>query len=263
VRIDEDVRDCECYVVQSTGFAVNDNFMELLFWLDAARRASAASVTAVIPFFAYGKGDKRDEPGTSIRARVCADALQAAGAERVVTMDLHKPQIEGFFSIPVDDVPARPALCDAVRSLGLDRPVVVAPDAGFAASARRFADCLGTDLAVLDKTRNGHNGEMETAGMLGDVTERAALVVDDFTVTGGTLARAAEMVRAQGATDVCAAVTHGLLTAECLATVQACPVRKLLVTDTVEARPGGVSERVQTVSVAQLLAEAIAGGSSD
>src|ERR671918_570324 len=139
VRVLENVRGRNVYVVQSTVFPTNDNFMELLFWIDAFRRASAASITAVIPYFSYGKGDKKDEPRVSIRARVCADAIEAAGADRVVTMDLHAPQIQGFFRIPVDDLYALPVLCEAIAAKRLDDLVVVAPDAGFAKKARAWA----------------------------------------------------------------------------------------------------------------------------
>ena len=143
VRVRENVRGRRCYVVQSTVFPTNDHFMELLFWIDALKRASAESVTAVMPFFSYAKGDKKDEPRVSIRARVCADAIEAAGADRVVTMDLHAPQIQGFFRIPVDDLYALPVLIEAVRRKGLDNMVVVAPDAGFAKQARRYQRALG------------------------------------------------------------------------------------------------------------------------
>src|ERR687886_956595 len=153
VRVLENVRGRAVYVVQSTVFPTNDNFMELLFWIDACVRASADSVTVVMPYFAYAKGDKKDEPRVSIRARVCADAIEATGADRVVTMDLHASQIQGFFRIPVDDLYALPQLCDAVRALRLPDLVVVAPDAGFAKKARRFALRLGAPLAIADKAR--------------------------------------------------------------------------------------------------------------
>src|SRR5438094_6203703 len=137
VRVNENVRGRRVYLVQSTVFPANDHFMELLFWIDALKRASAESVTVIMPYFAYGKGDKKDEPRVSIRARVCADAIEGAGADRVVTMDLHAPQIQGFFRVPVDDLYAAPYLCAAVERLGLADLVVVSPDAGFAKRARR------------------------------------------------------------------------------------------------------------------------------
>src|SRR5919197_2197148 len=142
VRVLENVRGRQVYLIQGTVFPANDQFMELLFWIDALKRASAASVTALIPYFSYGKGDKKDEPRVSIRARVCADAIEAAGADRVVTMDLHAAQIQGFFRIPVDDLYARPFLCDAIRAEALTDMVVVSPDAGFAKKARMYASGL-------------------------------------------------------------------------------------------------------------------------
>src|SRR5881296_3561151 len=157
VRVQENVRGRPVYLVQSTVFPANDHFMELLFWIDALKRASATSVTVVMPYFSYAKGDKKDEPRVSIRARVCADAIEAAGADRVVTMDLHTSQIQGFFKIPVDDLYARPYLCEAIREEGLADLVVVSPDVGFAKQARRYASRLGTSIVIADKERMGHN----------------------------------------------------------------------------------------------------------
>src|SRR5438552_13289261 len=144
VRVLENVRGRHVYLVQSTAYPANDNFMELLFWIDAFKRASAASVTALVPYFGYQKGDKKDEPRVSIRARVCADAIEAAGASRVVTVDLHAPQIQGFFKVPVDDLYALPVLSDAVRAMQLADLVVVSPDIGFAKKALQYAKALGT-----------------------------------------------------------------------------------------------------------------------
>src|SRR6266702_7109316 len=182
VRVKENVRGRRVYLVQSTVFPANDNFMELLFWIDALKRASAESVTAVIPYFSYAKGDKKDEPRVSIRARVCADAIEAAGADRVVTMDLHAAQIQGFFRIPVDDLYARPLLCDAIRAEGLADPVVVSPDAGFAKKARMFAAALGAPLAIADKMRADHTERAHVIDVIGEVAGRDAVVVDDFTI---------------------------------------------------------------------------------
>ena len=148
VRVLENVRGRDVFLVQGTGFPANDNFMELLFWIDAFKRASAASVTAVMPYFSYAKGDKKDEPRVSIRARVCADAIEAAGADRVITLDLHAPQVQGFFKIPVDDLYALPVLCDAIGAAGLSNIVVVAPDAGFVKKARQWSERLHAPLAI-------------------------------------------------------------------------------------------------------------------
>jgi ribose-phosphate pyrophosphokinase len=257
VRVGENVRGRHVYVVQSTGLPANDNFMELLFWIDAFKRASAASVTAIVPYFSYAKGDKKDEPRVSIRARVCADALEAAGVDRVVTVDLHAPQIQGFFRVPVDDLYALPVLCGAIDALGLTGAVVVAPDAGFAKKARQYAARLGAPLAIADKQRLDHDGSIVINDIIGDVKGRPAILVDDFAIDGGTLAKVAQKLAELGATDIVAAVTHGAFTAKCMARLDASPIRRLLVTDTIENAAVPLSPKVQVVSLAPLLAEAI------
>jgi ribose-phosphate pyrophosphokinase len=257
VRVHQNVRGRDVYLVQSTAFPANDNFMELLFWIDAFKRASAASVTAIVPYFSYAKGDKKDEPRVSIRARVCADAIEAAGADRVVTVDLHAPQIQGFFKVPVDDLYALPVLCSAARELGLGELVVVSPDTGFAKRARLYARMLDAPLAIADKQRLGHDGRIVVNEIIGDVTGRPALIVDDFTIAGGTLAAVAEKLLQRGAAEVYAAVTHGVFTQECMTRLERSPIRRLLVTNTIETQPAKLTLKVQVVSVAPLLAEAI------
>ena len=205
VRVLENVRGRSVYLVQSTVFPTNANFMELLFWIDAFSRASADSVTVVVPYFSYAKGDKKDEPRVSIRARVCADAIEAAGADRVVTLDLHAPQIQGFFRVPVDDLYAMPYLCAAIERVSLRDSVVVSPDAGFAKRARRFAHRLGAPLAIADKVREGHGETAEIVEIIGEVADRDAIVVDDFTISAGTLVEAADQLIACGARSVTAA----------------------------------------------------------
>jgi ribose-phosphate pyrophosphokinase len=257
VRVLENVRGRNVYVVQSTVFPTNDNVVELLFWLDACSRASAASVTAVVPYFSYGKGDKKDEPRVSIRARVIADAIEAAGADRVVAMDLHAPQIQGFFKISVDDLYALPYLADAIRDLGLADPVVVSPDAGYAKMARRYAARLGAGFALADKTRPGHGEEVEVTDVIGDVSGRDAVLVDDFIASGGTLVEVATMLLDRGARSVFAAATHGLFSGNAVERLDASPIERVIVTDTVESQPVPLGEKVQVVSVAPLFAEAI------
>ncbi len=257
VRVLENVRGRDVYLVQSTAAPVNDNFMELLFWIDALKRASASSVTAIVPYFSYAKGDKKDEPRVSIRARVCADAMEAAGVDRVVTVDLHAPQIQGFFKVPVDDLYAVSALCDAARELAQSGLVVVSPDVGFAKKARQYARRLGAPLAIADKQRTDHGGGMVIGDIIGSVEGRTAVIVDDFAVSGGTLVKVAQKLIERGATNVLAAITHGVFTQECKARVDASPITRLLVTDTVEGQPVTLSPKVQTVSLAPLLAEAI------
>ncbi len=257
VRLLQNVRGRHVYVVQSTVYPASDNVLELLFWLDACRRASAASVTAVVPYFSYGKGDKKDEPRVSIRARVIADAIEAAGADRVVTMDLHAPQIQGFFRIPVDDLYAMPYLCEAIRGLELADPVVVSPDAGYAKMARRFAHRLDAGFALADKARPGHDEVVEVFGVIGDVAGRDAVLVDDFVASSGTLVEAAEKLVESGARSVVAAVSHGIFSGDAASIIDGSPIERVIVTDTVENHPQPPSGRVTVVSVARLFAEAI------
>jgi len=257
VRIRENVRGRHVYVVQSTAFPANDNFMELLFWLDAFKRASAASVTAVVPYFSYAKGDKKDEPRVSIRARVCADAIEAAGADRLVTLDLHAPQIQGFFRIPVDDLYALPVLCRAVRAKQLQHLVVVSPDAGFAKKARRYATALGCSLVIADKERIEHDEQAEVVAIIGEVTGKTALVVDDFTISAGTLCEVAEKLIQRGALAVHAAVSHGVFAPGAMERIQRSAILNLLVTDSVESQPEPLGSKIEVVSVAPLLGEAI------
>jgi ribose-phosphate pyrophosphokinase len=256
-RILESVRGRRVYLIQSTVFPANDHFMELLFWVDAFTRASAGAVTVVMPYFSYAKGDKKDEPRVSIRARVCADAIEAAGADRVVTMDLHAPQIQGFFRVPVDDLYARPMLCDAILAEGLGNMVVVSPDAGFAKKARAYARTLGAPLAIADKVRADHAERAQVMDVMGEVAGRDAVLVDDFTISMGTLAEAAEQLMAKGARSVTAAVSHGVFAVGSMERLDASPIRKLFTTDTIETQPVNFSEKVRVVSAAPLFAEAI------
>ncbi len=257
VRILENVRGRRVYVVQSTVFPANDNFMELLFLIDALKRASAESVTAVIPYFSYAKGDKKDEPRVSIRARVCADAIEVAGADRVVTMDLHAPQIQGFFRVPVDNLYALPALAAHIRAQRFADPIIVSPDIGFAKRARDYAVHLGTGLAIATKERAAHDEKATVLEIIGDVAGKTAVLVDDFTISGRTLIAVAERLLASGARSVYAAVTHGVLAEDAVARITASPLEKLIITDTIENRPSPLSEKIELVTVAPLFAEAI------
>jgi ribose-phosphate pyrophosphokinase len=256
-RILENVRGRDTYIVQTIAYPANDNFMELLFWIDALKRASAESVTVVMPYFSYAKGDKKDEPRVSIRARVCADCIEAAGADRVVTMDLHAAQIQGLFHVPVDDLYALPILCDALRTRAIDDLVVVATDAGFAKKARRYASYLRAPLAIGDKVRTGHDERAEVMGIIGDVRGRSALIVEDFAVSGVTLVGAAERLIEAGATSVRAVLSHAVFTAQAVKLVEDSPLQEVLVTDTVETGPWEPSGKIEVVTVAPLFAEAI------
>lgn len=257
VRVLDNVRGRQVFLIQGTALPANDNFMELLFWIDALKRASAASVTAVVPYFSYAKGDKKDEPRVSIRARVCADAIEAAGVDRVVTLDLHAPQVQGFFRVPVDDLYAMPVLCDAVAADGLGDLVVVAPDAGFAKKARQWADRLDAPLAIAEKRRVDHSESAEVVELIGSVEGRTALIVDDFTISAGTLCDAARVLVERGASSVVAAVSHGLLAGSAAERLDDSPIERLFMTDSVETQPVALSAKVRVVSVAGLFGEAI------
>jgi ribose-phosphate pyrophosphokinase len=257
VRVLENVRGRHVYIVQSTVFPANDNFMELLFWIDALNRASAESVTAVIPYFSYGKGDKKDEPRVSIRARVCADAIEVAGADRVVTMDLHAAQIQGFFRVPVDNLYGMPVLCDRIEKADLVDPVVVAPDAGFVKGARAYASRLGAPVAIADKERSAHDEHAEVLHIIGEVRDRTAIIVDDSIMSGGTLEEVSLKLADQGAKEIYALITHGALGQSAVDRIDRSPVRKLFITDTIERQPATFSRKIEVVSVAAVFGEAI------
>jgi ribose-phosphate pyrophosphokinase len=257
VRVMENVRGRDVYVIQGVHFPVNDNLVELLFWIDALKRASAEKVTAVIPFFSYAKGDKKDEPRVSIRARVCADAIEAAGADRVLTMDLHSPQIQGFFRIPVDHLYARNVLCEHIRQLAIPDLVVCSPDIGFAKDAASFANLLGVPVVIGNKTRTAHDEKAIALEVIGDVRNRNVLLVDDFTISGGTLIAMADILKERGAREIYAAVTHGVLSKGAAEKIAKSKIKRLFLTDTIEFRVEPFPECVSVVTVAPLFAEAI------
>lgn len=257
VRVLENVRDQDVYLVQSIGLRPNDEFVEILFWMDAFKRASASSVTLIMPYFGYAKGDKKDEPRVSIRARVCAESIELAGADRVVTMDLHAMQIQGFFKKPVDQLFALPVLCETLKKLELPDLVVVAPDAGFAKAARRYADNLGAPLAIGDKTRKQHDECAEMLELIGDVRGRSAVIVDDFSISGGTLIELAKLLIERGATRIVACLSHLLLTEESVKKLEASPIELIIGTDSVDNPYIRHSRKIRTVSVAPLFAEAV------
>lgn len=257
VRVQENVRGRDVFLVQAMAFDPNNEFVELLFWIDALRRASASSVTIVLPYFSYAKGDKKDEPRVSIRARVCADAIETAGANRVVTMDLHAPQVQGFFRVPVDDLRAEPVLAEVLASKLPDTLVVVAPDAGFAKRARSLATRLRSPLAIADKRRVAHDEQAEITEIIGDVRGKVAVLIDDFTISAGTLVDAADKLIERGAEQVYAAVSHGLLAGDAAGKLATSPIERLFMTDTIEGHPTPLPAKVETVSVAPLFGETI------
>jgi len=257
VRIKENVRGRDTFIIQGVHHPVNDNFVELLFWIDALKRASAEQVTAVIPFFSYAKGDKKDEPRVSIRARVCADAIEAAGADRVLTMDLHAPQIQGFFSNPVDHLYARNVICDHVRSLDISDLVVCSPDTGFAKDASAYANLLGVSVVIGNKQRSDHTETAEVLEVIGDVEGKNVLMVDDFTITAGSLISMAGLLKQRGAGDIYAAVSHGVLSKGAAPRIGESSIKKMFMTDTIENPLDPLPANIEVISVAGLFAEAI------
>ena len=257
VRVLENVRGRDVFIVQGSEYPVNDNFMELLFWIDAFKRASATQVTAVIPFFSYAKGDKKDEPRVSIRARVCADCIEAAGADRVLTMDLHSPQIQGFFKIPVDHLYAMPVMADYFRKKNIPDLVVASPDAGFGKQAYRFAELMKAKVVYGNKTRRSHNERAEVMDVIGEVAGKNVLIVDDFTISGGTLIEMAVACKERGAKDVYACVTHGVFSKGSSAKIAASPIKELVITNTIGYRFEPLAPNCKVISIAGLFAEAI------
>lgn len=257
VRILENVRGRDVYIVQGTEYPVNDNLVELLFWIDAFKRASAAQVTAVIPFFSYAKGDKKDEPRVSIRARVVADMIEAAGADRVLTMDLHSPQIQGFFKIPVDHLYAGPELTDYFLRKDIPNLVVAAPDVGFSKQAKRYSEMMRCPLVIGNKNRPDHTERAEIHEVIGDVAGKNVLIVDDFTISGGTLIEMAHACKALGAEDVYACVSHGVFSRGAAEKVRRSPIKELVLTDTIGVRVEALPANCRVVSVARLFARAI------
>ena len=258
VEITENVRGRDVFVLQSTCMPTNDNIMELLLMLDALKRASAMRITAVVPYFGYARQDRKVAPRVPISAKLLADIVTASGASRVLTVDLHAGQIQGFFNIPVDNVYATPVLLPYIRErLGDGDCTVIAPDAGGVERARAFAKRLNANLAIIDKRRIGP-GVVAEMQIIGDVDARPAVIVDDMVDTAGTLCAAAEAVRAAGAPVVVACITHAVLSGEAVVRLGRSALDELVVTDTIPLQPAARDcPKIRVRSVAPLLAEAI------
>ncbi len=257
VRINESVRDRAVYLVQPIGMSPNDEFVEILFWMDAFKRASAFSVTLVMPYFGYAKGDKKDEPRVSIRARVCAETIELAGADRVMVMDLHASQIQGFFKKSMDHLYAMPALVQYIKTMDTENMVVVSPDAGYAKQARRFGAALKLPVAIGDKQRTDHSENAELLEIIGDVDGKNALIVDDFTISGGTLVNLAYQLKKRGAKKIYAALSHNIISKEGVAKIENSPIEMVISTDTVPNENINGHEKFKTLSVAPVFAETI------
>ena len=258
VKINEDVRGRDLFLIQSTCPPVNEHLMELLIMLDCARRASANRVTAVIPYFGYARQDRKDEGRVPITAKLVANLLTKAGADRVVALDLHAGQIQGFFDIPVDHLYSAPILCKHFAQMALPDLVVVAPDVGSVKIARAYAKALGAGLAVADK-RRASPAEAMVDFMIGEVDGKTALMVDDMITTAGSVCEAARVLKERGAADVYVTAAHAVLCGPATERLLDSPIKKIVVTDTVPLNPQAqqLGDRIEVLTAAGLLAEAV------
>ena len=258
VQIHENVREADVFVVQTSTTPVHEHLIELLIYIDALKRASARRVTAVIPYFFYGRSDKKDRPRISITARLVADLLEAAGADRVLTMDLHAPQIQGFFKIPVDHLAARPIIAEYLTEhQDLTDGVIVATDAGAAKEAGGYASALGLELAIVDKRRYGDDEKAKAEHLIGSVDGRTAIILDDEIASGRTLIEAAEFARSKGARRILAGATHAVLTGNAPALLENSVLEEILVTDTMPVSITKAVPKLKRLTVAPLFAAAI------
>ncbi len=258
VEILENVRGEDCFVLQSTSFPANDNLMELLIMIDALRRASARRITAVIPYFGYARQDRKPGPRAPISAKLVANMITQAGADRVLTLDLHAAQIQGFFDIPTDNLFAVPVLSrDAKEHLDIGNVMVVSPDVGGVVRARALAKRLDSLLAIVDKRRD-KPGESEVMNVIGDVKGKDCILIDDIIDSGGTLCNAAEALLKMGATSVTAYITHGVLSGGAVARITSSMLKELVITDSIEPTSAiRAASNIRVVSIAELMGEAV------
>ena len=259
VQIKENIRGKDVYIIQPTCPPVNDNLMELLILIDAARRASADRITAVLPYYGYARQDRKDQPRVPITAKLVANLLAAAGTDRVLTMDLHASQIQGFFDIPVDHLYAINQLCDYFlqKKFKSKNLVVVAPDVGGLKMARAYARRLSAELAIVDKRRSSPE-KTEVMHILGSVQSKTAVMVDDIVATGGSMIDAAEALSKKGVTSVYAAITHGVLSGNAIQRIHNCNIiKEVVITDSIPLKESAKNKKIEVVTVAPLLAQAI------
>jgi ribose-phosphate pyrophosphokinase len=253
-KFEENVRGVDLFLIQST-FAPSDNLMELLILIDAAKRASAKRITAVIPYYGYARQDRKDQPRVSVTAKLIANLITRAGADRVITIDLHSSQIQGFFDLPMDHLYASPVLLRAIKKLGLDNIAVASPDVGGVKTARSYARRINGDLVLVDKRRPEHN-VAEIMNIIGEVSGKNVLVVDDMIDTGTTFVKCAEALKEKGALEIIGVTVHPVLSGSALEKIEACDaVKKVYATDTIPLKR--LSPKIEIISVAELLAEAI------
>jgi ribose-phosphate pyrophosphokinase len=258
VKIDEDVRGRDCYIFQSSCHPVNAHLMELFIWIDCLKRASARRVTAVIPYFGYARQDRKDEGRTPITAKLVANLLERSGAGRVVSVDLHAAQVQGFFDIPVDHLNAAPVMCKWFRSLDLANRVFVSPDVGNVKRAQAYANLMGGEICIIDKRRKSGT-QTEAKHIIGDVRDRNVLIVDDMITTAGTITEAVKILKDNGVRDIYLAATHGVFAPPAMERLAAAEFTKIAVTDTIKLgdRADAIKDRLVRLSVAELLGDAV------
>ncbi len=261
VRVEEDVRGRDCFVVQPTSHPINAHLMELMIWIDTLRRASAQRVTAVIPYFGYARQDRKDEGRTPITAKLVANLIERSGCDRVVAVDLHAAQVQGFFDIPVDHLNAGPVIAKWIRSLKLSNCVFVSPDVGNVKRAQVYANMLGGEICIIDKRRRS-SSQTDAVHVIGDVDGKNVIMVDDMITTAGTMTAAVKILREQGAQEIYLSATHAVFAPPALERLADCPFTKLAVTDTIPVgdrcdKYPAVKDRLVVLSVADLLGETI------
>jgi ribose-phosphate pyrophosphokinase len=257
-QIEENIRGTDVFVMQPTSPPVDQHIMELLVMIDAFRRSSAARITAVIPYYGYARQDRKDKPRVPISAKLVANILGAAGANRVLTMDLHKAQIQGFFDIPVDHLFAAPVIIDHLSRQQFKNITIVSPDAGGAERARAYAKRLDAELAIIDKRRSAEDGHPEVMNVIGEVQGRTCIIQDDIIDTGGTMQNAAQALMANGAERVWACAVHGLFSGPAIQRIEQSAIEKFIVTNTIPLPPDKAAcKKLVTLSVARLLGQAI------
>jgi len=257
IEIDENVRSKDVFVIQSTSVPVNDHLVELLLMIDALKRSSASRITAVIPYFGYARQDKKVAPRVPISAKLVANMLTIAGANRIITMDLHAGQIQGFFDIPVDNIFAAPLLIDYIRSNFNDDLAIVSPDAGGVERARAFAKRLDADLAIIDKRRSAPN-QAKAMAVIGDVDNKVAVILDDMVDTAGTLTEAAAALKEEGAREIHACCAHPVLSGPAIGRIAESEMKSLVVTDTIPLKQNAVDcGKIVVISISELMGEAI------
>jgi ribose-phosphate pyrophosphokinase len=258
VKVDEDVRGRDCYIIQPTSHPINAHLMELMIWIDCLKRASASRVTAVIPYFGYARQDRKDEGRTPITGKLVANLIERAGADRVVAVDMHAAQVQGFFDIPVDHLSASPVLLKWFKSLKMHNRVFVSPDVGNVKRAQVYANMLGGEICIIDKRRKS-GSDAEAVHIIGDVDGKNVLMVDDMITTGGTVTAACKILRDNGVKEIFMAATHAVFAPPAFERLGGCPFTKLAVTDTIAIgnRCDAIKDRLEVLSVAGLLGDAI------